>query len=121
MPLILAWNYIPSNQHPLREAMRRACMGVRELGITDPHAILVAAQGHAISADPKMSAEGESPLVILVDLLYDKPERTLAVKRKLAKAIGKAAKKDCAVDMQDVEVFIRTFDPNKEAAWLSKG
>ncbi len=125
MPLIHVWNYKP-NEDVIFQAgiprlyhdLGRACMSVPELGIKDATDVLIANNGMTICAEP--GAKTAVALLIIVDLLYDRPDRTIEVKRRLAEAIGLAAK-EAAGGQRPVEVFIRTFNPENEASWFSNG
>ncbi len=125
MPLIHVWNYSPSEDGTAQGRMPklyydlgRACMSVTELGIKDATDVLISNHGAAICADP--DAKTAAALVLIVDLLYDKPERTIEIKRKLAEAIGRAAHEGVGT-RRPIEVFVRTFNPQTEASWFSNG
>lgn len=120
MPIITIWNWDPGhgdngkrNMSFLAAKLKRACFRFSELGLTDPKDVTVCLGGSAL-----MSSLSD-PLVIIVDLLYEKPERTLEIKRKLAERLGQVCRAyRQRFRLQTVEIFIRTFDPNTEACWI---
>lgn len=123
MPLILVWNQDPSHISVpggipvLAHELGKACVSVDALGLKDASDVLVSFQGGAIRAELE---QPPAPLLIVVELLYDKPERTIEVKRLLAEALGSAARM-CVGSTRAIEVFVRTFNPQHEAAWFSNG
>lgn len=56
------------------------------------------------------------PVVIIVELLFEKPERTKEVRDQMAKAISEAFRKTAFVyrNIKSVEVAVKRFDPNKD-------
>ena len=53
-------------------------------------------------------------VIIVVDLLFDKPERNFEVRRCLAEKIAFDFKELPGNDNRKIEVFIKRFDPNKD-------
>jgi len=103
----------------LKNSLKQAVAKVKELKINvdqvscfmpllhpEPHYILVPESGFPVSEE----------IIVFIDGLFDKPNRTHKVRNKLAQKVGKVLKKFFPAAM--VEVFIRPFDPN-QGFWAS--
>ena len=118
MPMILIHNW--DRRHDATEVrrcaqeLRKACLRFEGLGLTEETDVTVCLGSTALDPDPK------DPLVILVDLLYERPERTLELRQELAAWLGNVCRIALPWGTNDrmVEVFIRVFNPAVEAAWV---
>ena len=118
MPLIVVYNAqekIDANHVGLRNTLRKACVSVKELGLKGRDDITIVFSG----VQPEFCSEG-GPLIIVVEILFDKLERTLGVRRKLAKALFEAARNFYYIHklpLRPVEVAVKRFNPEKDAFW----
>ncbi|MBU1032672.1 MAG: hypothetical protein ABII13_00460 [Patescibacteria group bacterium] len=106
MPLIQIWKWGQGGKERSSSFPGRlidACFEIKELGFSDPHDITVVYAG-----ENNVVMSGD-PLIIIVEMLFEKPERTPEVRQRLAKSLGKAVKK--VIDPRLVEVVIKRFNP----------
>lgn len=106
MPLITVSNW---RQHErcrsLHDAIRYAVLSITELGLSDPNQVTVVFGGEDRFGDPG----DDNKLFIAVEYLFDRQERTFDVRRRLAEAVGIAAK--ALIGTRRVEVAVRVFHP----------
>jgi hypothetical protein len=96
----------------LADALRRAVVDAEITGIDSIRGVTVSFDaGHVLS--PK-TADDDKTLVIWVFGLYDRRDRTKAVRDRLAQCLLVAAKKQVE-DGWKVEVFVTRFNPEKES------
>jgi hypothetical protein len=115
MPVIQIW-CLPVDQsegdmRSLCDRIVAAVLSVSELGLTDKKQLTV-----LFPADRVKREHGEG-IVVEIHGLYEKPERTLAVRNKLAAAVGGVLMEaflDCRV-----EAFIYSFHPAVNGFWQS--
>lgn len=115
MPLITVWNWRPCERSPeLATALHAACWNLNKLGLTDVSDVSVCFGGDEIHGFIF------SPLIIVVELLFDKPERTPEVRQKLAEELGKRAKEWLRSNYtsRPVEVAVKRFNPERDAFWV---
>lgn len=124
MPFITVWNWAsgdkfandPFNVAELRSNLRKACLGISELGLTEDADVTV-----CLAGSPEY--RGGGPIIVVVELLFDKPERTLEVRQRLASALGESVKayyrRYAGIDQRDreVEVAVKRFNPERDAFW----
>ncbi len=113
MPVIKVW-CLPTDQS--EEVLRQlhyeivcGVVSVRELGLRDENDMTC-----LFPPDLMKYGLGQE-IIVEVTGLYDKPERTLEVRNKLAGRIGTAVKA-CYPDAK-VEVFIYPFNPEVGGFW----
>lgn len=70
----------------MRDGLRRACLEIKELGLTKDEDVTV-----YIVRNPHPSYDG-GPVIVIVELLFDKTERTLEVRQRLAASLGEVIK-----------------------------
>jgi len=102
----------PDQGESIARAVRKACLKTTLMGKMGVNDVTVNVGGYSLDNEPT------DPVVILVDLLYEKPERTLEFRRKYAEYIGRAAKK--VAETRTFEVFVRTFSPTNDACWIEE-
>lgn len=117
MPLIEVWNSVrvhadmeSRERSMLRAALREACLSIPELGLTKQEQVTVR---YPDLADER-SNSGD-PIVIVVELLFDKFECTLDVRRKLATLLGLTVREFLIWQDRRVEIAVKRFDPNHDA------
>lgn len=118
MPLITVWNQAYGHDHALGVALREACFSVKALSLEKPEDVVVCTG----STD---DAGSRAPVIIIVELLFDKPERTQEVRKQLAEALGEAARRfyqseEMRITNKPIEVFVKRFNPDKDAFWTGK-
>ncbi|MBI5071444.1 hypothetical protein HZB93_00920 [Candidatus Falkowbacteria bacterium] len=101
----------------LRRLLRDACLSIKELKLSASDIVI---EIWDVSVNAFVEGEEHAPVVIVVELLFDNPERTIEVRRKLAEALGKAAKGYYTMidgSSWPVEVAVKRFSPEKDAFW----
>ena len=116
MPLITVWNY-PSTweKSPFIQCLKKSAIDIKELNLTTEDVSVAFAGEQSMDHLDKC-------LIIMVELLFDKPERTIEVRRQLAGSLGKAAKIYLETRVflgWKVEVAVKRFNPDKDAFWTS--
>lgn len=91
----------------LEKAIISAATKIRDLGLTSQDISFYFPRDPTITSDT-------IDLVIIVDFLFIKPERTLMVRQGLAQAIASAVKKLKGNNNRKIEVFVRRFNPKEE-------
>lgn len=95
----------------LAYALREAAMAVEVPGINTSDLVTVVFGGEQV-------IEGDKTLIIFVEGLLDRPNRTKEVRDRLAKTLGEAAKPHRPKSWK-VEVFVRRFNTDKDSTWDS--
>lgn len=117
MPLITVWNNDPYNHTcaSLRDRLQEACLEVKALGLTTKADITVC------FVQNRYNSSDGGPVIVIVELLFDKPERTLEVRRHLALVLGECIKayyKEFSYcSDREVEVAVKRFSPEHDAFW----
>ncbi len=115
MPILKIWGLPKSSEFELRKLHKnsvKAIIDIEELGLKDGNDITVL-------FPPDMMTYGLGVDIIAeVSCLFEKPERTLEVRRRLAESVGKAIKQ--LYPSAKVECFVYTFDPIIQGFWSSK-
>lgn len=91
----------------IEKSIKTAVVGISELKLI-PEDI-----SFSFPQDPTVVSD-TIPVMIIVDLLSEKPERTTEIKQRLAQEIGKAF--ESAITwriVSKVEVAVRSFDPER--------
>ncbi len=121
MLLVHVWNHSPKLDAKvtggipaLAHDIGRACVGVEVLGIKNAVNVLVSFRGEAGRAEPSQTP---APLLIVVDMLTDLSDRTLAARRELTETLGRMAKQHVG-RTQPVEIIVRPFSPAPEGSWF---
>lgn len=119
MPFITVWNFEEGNEGfnfgrdaRLLASLKKACLSVSELNLEHDNDVTANMAGRYPYSG---HAAKDDPLIIIVELLFDKPERTFEVRQKLAKVLGDATK--LFVGDRTVEVAIKRFNPERDAFW----
>lgn len=110
MPLITVWN-AHQTYDKVKWDIIDACLGIEELGLKKPAEVSVC---FVPDMDPSWV---EETVVVVVELLFDKPGRTQAVRQRLAEAIGRAIKDSTVGHNRPVEVAVKRFNPERDAFW----
>ena len=114
MPVLKIW-CLPAGQteeklNALHKAIVKAIVSISELGLKTEKDI-------TCLFVPDLMAYGlGEEIIIEIDGLFDKPERTEDVKQRLAESVGKSVKE--LYPNAKVECFVRTFNP-KQGFWTS--
>jgi hypothetical protein len=119
MPLITIWNWQSTEKDKLpelREALSRAVMDIEVLGLRDEidefdYDLFTICYGGQAWSDHR-----KAHLTILVEILFEKPERTEAVRLQLAEALGRAAKSVIGQHRR-VEVAVKRFNQDRDGFW----
>lgn len=109
MPLITVYGLSKWSPHTMIKDLRDACLNVKELGLTDRKDVTI----YPVASDSISTDSG--PIIIIVELLFDRPERTHEIRQKLAEALGQAAK--ISSPNRSVEVAVKRFNTEKDAFW----
>ena len=116
MPLITVWNSVDSDAYEprldhaaLRERLCAACLEIAELGLTEERQVTVRFPDCVDKVSPG------HPIVVIVELLFDKPERTLEVRQRLAVALRDAVQASFLCMDRTVEVAVKRFSPERDA------
>jgi len=119
MPLIVVYN-LPywelENEERIDEieaAITQAILEIPELELT------MADISFSFPQDPTVDSES-IPVTIIVELLFEKPKRTNAVRQQLASAITAAFNKLPGNEKRTVEVAVKRFDPEKDGFAMIK-
>lgn len=112
MPLIVVYGlrkdeYSSKSIALIEDCIVAAMLSVEELGLKKGDI------SFSFPSDPSIISMGLDA-VIIVELLFDKPERTFEVKQRLAMVIARAFKKLMGVTHSVIEVAVKRFDPNKD-------
>lgn len=120
MPLVTVWNsQLGASRGILAADLKGAALSLGALGGLGlgSNDVTVCIAGNDFSP----SGEDLShPCVIVVELLFDKPERTEEVRRTLAERLGKAAKEFFRNKLginRVIEVAVKRFNPERDAFW----
>lgn len=110
MPLIVIHNthrndFLDSSR--FINGLKRTVAGVSELKIGESDVMISINQGVADGDD--------QTIVVIVELLFDKPERTFNVRHQLAKSICEYISKYFINKSCKVEVAVKKFNPEKDA------
>lgn len=115
MPHFVVYNARPDTEiewrEELAEIIENAVLGVAELGLNqdDPDAVTV-----SMPVDPSVPAgDYKPPITVIGEVFFDKPERTLEVRRRVAQLVYAAVKH--VFPDRKVEVALKRFDPEKDA------
>ena len=75
---------------------------------------------YSFPLDPTIMSD-DVPVVIFVECLFDKPERTTEVRKKLAEDIGRMFRSTAEAwrKVGEVVVFVKRFDPEKDGFYRS--
>lgn len=117
MPLITVWNSVrvradmeSLERSMLKTAFREACLGIPELGLTQPEQVTI--------RFPDLADEQPDPgdkIIIVVELLFEKPQHTLEVRRRLATMLATAMRQFPTWQGRPIEVAVKRFDPYRDA------
>lgn len=110
MPIVRFVNhpeYTDTKLRALAVAAQQAFIKAKVPGITQTERIHVVSNGAQLLA-------GDRTLVVIVEGLFDTPERTDAIRNDLASRIAKACKGNLPPDWQ-VEVLVYRFNPQVDA------
>lgn len=114
MPHVVVYNLLKSDFESERiEAIEGdltiAILGIKELELS-PDDI-----SFSFPYDPKITS-GDIPVVIIVELLFDLPERTKTIRQRLAIQLGRAFKSTVTMwrKLAKLEVAVKRFDPVKD-------
>lgn len=115
MPILKIWCLPKSSEeelNKLHKSLVKAITDIEELGLKDENDI-------TMLFPPDMMSYGLGTEIIAeVSCLFEKPERTLEVRKRLAESIGKAIVQ--LYPNAKVECFVYTFDPIIQGFWSSK-
>ena len=113
MPHIVIYNLAPSDFKKERilkieRAIEKAILDISELELTYIDI------GYSFLQDPTITSDAIS-VVIIVELLFDKPKRTFKVRQRLAQKIGEAFKSAVKWrNLPKLEVAVKRFNPEKD-------
>jgi hypothetical protein len=113
MPIIKVWclpKQTEDELNHLHKSIVEAVVSITELGLKDKN------QMTCLFVPDLMSYGLGQEIVIEIGGLYEKPERTDEVKRRLAESVGKNVKN--IYQNARVECFVTSFDP-KRGFWKS--
>ena len=118
MPLIVIYNlsesdFTPEKIESIEKTITQAVLGVTELGLGKDDI------SFSFPKDPTVISEGV-PITIVVELLFEKPKRTVEVRQRLAEAIAKTFKSLSGNDKRMIEVAVRRFNPEKDGFYAIK-
>lgn len=118
MPLIVVYNLAEkefggSIIDMIEKAITTAVLGVPELELTKDDI------SFSFPRDPSVESD-TVPVMIIVELLFDKPKRTDAVRQRLAKEIAQTFKALPGNDNRMIEVAVKRFDPKKDGFCMIK-
>jgi hypothetical protein len=113
MPHIVVWNLTESDFEErkieeIEKTLTTAVVNIPDLELR-PDDI-----SFAFPRDPTVTSD-KIPIIIIVDLLFDKPKRTFEMRQLLAERIGTFF--SAAVNwrkLTKIEVAVKRFDPKKE-------
>lgn len=117
MPHVVVYNLMTTDFTEERIAAIETCLlgpflAIPELGLTRDDV------SFSFLSDPSVKSD-IIPIVIVVELLFEKPERTKQVRSELAAMIGRNL--ILVVDWRrvtDIEVAIKRFNPEKDGFWF---
>jgi|SRR3989344_4852508 len=92
----------------LRPGLKEAVAGVTELGLSRKE---VSVFLHQENTDDAGFAALQTEIVVFIDGLFEKPERTDEVLNRLAKAVVEKIKEFKFAKHEKVECFVRSFNP----------
>jgi len=113
MPHIVIYNLAPSDFKEERilkieRAIKKAILDIPELELTSNDI------SYSFPQDPTITSD-TVPVVIIVELLFDKPRRTFEVRQRLAQKIVFAFKLATEwKNLTKLEVAVKRFDPKKD-------
>ena len=114
MPHVVIYNLLKSDLEDERieaieMALTEVMFGIKELGLGSDDV------SYSFPYDPTVTSE-DIPVVIIVELLFDLPERTNAVRQRLATELGKAFKSTVTKwrKLVKLEVAVKRFDSLKD-------
>lgn len=108
MPLIIVWNLNKANRKKIKElekALEKTVIAIPELDLEEGQVEMAFPEDSSVPKDAMVS--------IVVELLFDKPERTPEIRQWLANTL-RVTFKGFVTD-QKVEVAVKRFDPKKDA------
>lgn len=117
MPHIVVYNLTPKDRKhvdQIEKKVNAAILEINELGLTEEDI------SYSFVVDDTVTSE-EIPIIIIVELLFDKPERTDKVRQRLAEDIGNAL--DFALGQWrktlplKMEVAVKHFNPKHDGFW----
>lgn len=117
MPLIVVYNLSQSDFkeegkiEKIEEAIFKAIRNTPELELTLNDVSWSFPQDPTISSNKIMVS-------IIVELLFDKPKRTLKVRQDLARRIAEAFRSVPGNEARKVEVAVKRFDPEKDGFYI---
>ena len=112
MPLIRIENYPQTtpgycNVRDLAKALQSACITTEVPGINSAGQVTVVAGGSQLLEDDRT-------LVVIVEGLFDRPDRTKVIRDRLANRLAKHAKINLPPDWK-VEILVKRFNPEKDS------
>ena len=113
MPHVIIYNLAPSDLQEERilkieRAIKKAIVDISELEL------IYNDIDYSFLQDPTIISD-TVPVLIIVELLFDKPKRTPEVRQRLAQKIGEAFKLATKwKNLTQLEVAIKRFDPEKD-------
>lgn len=121
MPLIHIYNWWEGSAGTRRSTraaaeIQRAALKIRALGLTELSQVNV----FYGPTEPGDYVATKRVITIVVDLLFERPERTPDVRARLMKAIGCVMRRYAARG-QRIQVFDRPFNQQTTASWNGKG
>lgn len=115
MPHIVVWNLTKSDFEDekieaIEKALTEAVVKIPELELTPDNI------SFAFPQDPTVTSD-DIPVIIIVELLFNKPKRTLKVRQLLAKRIGEYFSTTVGKwrQLTKLEVAVKRFNPKKES------
>lgn len=121
MPHLVIYNLCPvdrTQEHlaEIERAVNTAITSISKLGLTD------ADISYSFVKDDSVESE-TIPIVVIVELLLDKPERKYQVRSAMAIVIGEALKMTIRKWRKEmpktVEVMVRRFDPDADCLYCA--
>ena len=108
MPVIFVWGLASMDsfgQKCLKQDIIKAVIAIPELELSEEDVSVFFPAIHALD-------EEREEIIVSVKYLFQKPKRTLAVRRKLAKSLAVVL---THFSLSPTEVFIERFNPKTEA------
>ena len=111
MPHIVVYNlaqadFETENIEKIEKAIIEVSVNVKELNLTEKDI------SFSFPADPTITSD-KVPIIVMVELLFDKPERTFEVRKQWAQRLGQAIRSAILGwrNLVKIEVAIRRFNP----------